>query len=263
MFRGALLITFATVLVQADASSWDGTWKIDTSQGNLVGDTFSYTQIGNDRWRVSSGGAVAFEFVPDGKLYQTTDAENFVRVTRSGANLFIFHRIDHGKEWDTMREELSKDGNTLADTDYEVLEGGGQNVVKTTYVRIGSGEGFAGNWKSVKLSGPHVNWSFPWTYIMITTGPDTIRWKLPSDHIKVEGKTDGSPIAITPANSSPAVSVCIKKDSARQYSTEIRVDGRPIKRGRYQLSADGRTFTQASWDPAKPSETRTAVFVKQ
>lgn len=258
-----LSVALSASAVQAASSPWDGTWKIDTSLGNLVGDTFTYTELGGGRWRVSSGGAVAFEFVPDGKPYRTTDANNSVRVTRDGNKVLIFHRLNNGIEWDTMREELSSDGNTLSDTDNEVLEGGGKNVVTTTYVRVGEGKGFAGKWKSVKLSGPHINWIFPWFYLMTTTGPDTVRWQLPSDHITVEGKTDGSPIRLTPAGASPIVAVSIKKDSTRQFSTEITVDGRPVKQGLYRLSRDGKSFSQASWDPAKPNEVRTAVFVKQ
>lgn len=264
MFIGVVLVTvFAAASLPADTNPWDGTWKIDTSQGNLVGDTFTYKQVGNDKWQVSSGGAVSFEFVPDGKPYQTTDPDHSVAVTRASKNVLIFRRLTNGKEWDTMEEQLSADGNTLEDTDNEVLEGGGNNVVRTTYVRVGPGEGFAGKWKSVKLSGPHVDWIFPWSYIMTTTGPDTVRWELPSNHIRLEGKTDGSPIPLTPAGASPAVVVTIQKDSARQFSTEIRVDGRVMKRGTYKLAPSGRTFSQDSWDPAKPSEVRTAVFVKQ
>lgn len=258
-----LSVVLSVAPVQATSSPWDGTWKLDTSQGNLVGDTFTYTELGNGRWRVSSGGAIAFEFVPDGTPYQTTDPDNSVRVTQDGNHVLIFHRLKNGNEWDTMREELSPGENMLSDTDNEVLEGGGKNVVTTTYVRVGEGKGFAGKWKSVKLSGPHINWIFPWSYVMTTTGPDTVKWQLPSDHITVEGKTDGSPITLSPPGASPIVAVLIKKDSARQFSTEIRVDGRPVKRGLYKLSIDGSSFSQDSWDPAKPNEVRTGVFVKQ
>lgn len=160
------------------------------SQGNLVGHTVSYTEKVNDRCHVSSGGAVAFEFVPDGKAYRTTDEDNSVSVTRASNNVFIFHRINKGKEWDTMREELSADGNTLSDTDTEVLEDGGKKFVTTVYVRVGPGQGFAGKWKSVKLSGPHVNWIFPWSYVMTTTGPDTVKWEyLPITPQLKEGRT--------------------------------------------------------------------------
>ncbi|HLI63292.1 MAG TPA: hypothetical protein VKV05_07815 [Terriglobales bacterium] len=249
--------------MQADSSPWNGTWKIDTAQGNLVGDTFSYTELANGRWQVSSGGAVAFQFVPDGNPYQTTDPDNSVRVTRESNNVLIFHRLNKGREWDTMREELSADGNRLLDTDNEVLEDGGKNIVRTTYVRVGEGKGFAGKWKSVKLSAPHIHWIFPWSYVMTTTGPDTVKWELPSDHITVEGRTDGSPITLSPAGATPTVAVEIKKDSSRQFSLDITIDGHPVKRSLYKLSSDGKSFSQDSWDPAKPNEVRTAVFVKQ
>lgn len=261
-----LYVTATLALASAHAATrnpWDGTWKIDTSQGNLVGDTFTYTALGKGKWQVSNGDSVQFQFAADGKPYRTTDPDSTVVVTRQGTRAWTFSRRSKGKEWDRMREELSDDGTTLTDQDFEHMDSGATNIVTTVYQRVGRGDGFAGKWKSVKLSGPHANWIFPWSYVFSFPAPDTVKWELPSDGITIEGKDDGSPIAVTPPGTTPVVTFTLRKDSDRQFSSSILVDGKPVKLGAFKLAADGKSFSQDSWNPAKPDEVRTAVFVKQ
>ena len=258
------LSAFTTSLSAFPATDpWDGTWKLDFEHSQITGDTFSYSKTADGMWHIKSGGAINITFATDGKPYRSFSDHDTVTAYIDGERAWTFKRQHDGEQWEVLHEEISSDGKTLTDRDTTDGRDGTKSEVVTIYERVEGDPklGFVGKWESVKMTGNHSNSGvFVNTYVMSSTGLDTMRWVLPNEGLTIEGKVDGSPLH---PKGSEEVFVQITRISEKEFHVDVNRDGKVERTNRMTLSPDARTSSLISWDPDKPEETKTGIYLKQ
>jgi hypothetical protein len=255
----AAALTCAALTCPALASTpWDGAWKLDLSKSHLTGSSFTYSRNANGTWHFSDGGAVSFDFAPDGKPYQTLTPDDTMVVTSAGDHALTIVNRFKGNETSTIHETLSADGKTLTDHTTGTRPDGSKIDDTTVFTRVSGATGFAGKWKSAK-----VDVSVPDSWIISSGDDGTITWKIPLYKETVHGKPDGSPLPIVGPQVSPGLTVSIKQVSAHRMDYSVKLNGKTLGEGYQTLAADGKSFTDTSWTPGQESARTTAYFAKQ
>jgi hypothetical protein len=254
----ATALTCAALTGSAFAStSWDGTWKLDLNKSHLAGPSFTYTKTANGMWRYSDG-AISFDFAPDGKPYKTISSDDTLSVTANGDRALTLVSRFKDKVTTTTQETLSPDGKTLTDHATGTRPDGTKFDDSTIYSRIAGGSGFAGKWKSTKVSV-----SVPDSWIISSSNDGTINWVIPGYKETVHGKPDGTPLPITGPTVAHGMTVSIKQVSPRRMDYTVTINGKTIGEGYQTLAADGKSFTDTSWTPGQEAVKTTGVFNKQ
>ncbi|HEY5382143.1 MAG TPA: hypothetical protein VIJ65_07795 [Acidobacteriaceae bacterium] len=254
----ATALTCAALTGSAFASTpWDGTWKLDLNKSHLTGPSFTYSKTANGVWHYTDG-AISFDFAPDGKPYKTISPDDTLSVTANGDHELTLVSRFKDKVRATTQETLSPDGKTLTDRSSGTRPDGTKFDDSTVYTRVSGASGFAGKWKSTKVSV-----SVPDSWIISSGSDGTINWDLPGYKETVHGKPDGTPLPITGPTVSAGMTVSIKQVSPHRMDYTVALNGKAIGEGYQTLAADGKSFTDVSWTPGQQTEKTTGVFVKQ
>ena len=88
-----------------------------------------------------------------------------------------------------------------------------------------------------------------------------MRWTMPDDDMRFEGRMDGSTIQI--GDPQAKVAVRMRRNYKREITMAIWRDGKEERHYRIVLDPDGMHFKSYSWAPGKKQETRTALYVRQ
>jgi hypothetical protein len=254
----------ATTLACAALSSaafastpWDGTWKLDLNKSHLTGPSFTYSKTANGMWHYTDG-VTSFDFAADGKPYKTISPEDTLTVTANGDHALNLVSRFKDKITAVTQETLSADGRMLTDRATGTRPDGTKFDDSTVYTRVAGASGFAGKWKSTKISV-----SVPDSWIIASGSDGTISWRIPAFKEDVHGKPDGTPLPVTGPTVTPGITVSIKRVSSHRMDYTLKLHDKTMGEGYQTLAADGKSFTDTSWTPGQETEKTSAVFVKQ
>jgi hypothetical protein len=253
---------FSLVSVAARAAGnpadnpWTGHWKLDQAQSHFTGATISYSNGPHGLMHFSDGSVIDYDFGLDGKEYPS--AYNRTTSWRSaGKNSWDQVTKANGRVLSKSHRALSVDEKTLTMTFTGVQPDGNPFNEEEVYERVGAGKGLIGTWRSTKV--PE---NAPASFVISAPSADTLHFDLPEEKASVEGVADGTDHAISGPNVPPGMTIGFKQ-SGTQIRYTIKVNGKPDTYGIETLAADGRSFTDVSWNPGKESEKQTAVYIKQ
>ena len=101
------------------------------------------------------------------------------------------------------------------------------------------------------------------TLIISSPAKDVLRWEYPAIKFKMQGKPDGSNMALSYPNMPTSLTESVTILTPRKLAYSVKVDGKLVQHGTDELSADGNTLTAVSWTVGKYSKRRTEVFHRQ
>lgn len=236
---------------------WFGTWKLDTAKSHMTGATFTYTK-GADGMDEYSDGAVSFKFTANGIDYPVFGGTTMNWVA-TGPNEWKETDKQNGTVTGTSDIKLTPDCKTMTTTSTANRPDGttSHDVSVATKVK---GEGcLEGTWKNTKATV-----SAPSDFV-ISQGSSADAWKWENRSWKqtVEGKPDGTDLAISGPTVPSGMTVAFKADGARKITVEVKVNGKVIGQGEQVLAPNGKTFTETDWTPGKENEKQTYVYNKQ
>lgn len=246
----ALTLSAAAALAQ---SPWNGTWKLNQAKSHMTGDTYTVTKSGNKYHY--NGGSLQYDFACDGKDYPTIGGETVscheTPTTRDSTVK------QNGKTVATVHRQLDPGDNSYSATRTEMLAAGGTTITKSRFTRVGQGTGMNGTWKSASTSSNHVE------AISFKVDGNSMHVDIPEQHISWDGKLDGTPAAVHGPDVPQGLTVAEKAEGPRKMVSDVSIGGKHVAHSEDTLNADGKSFTELSWDPAKPNEKQTYVFEKQ
>ena len=239
----------------ATENPWTGTWKLDLAQSHLAGDTFTYSKGPGELFHYSDG-VVAYDFGTDGKEYKSA-YDRTTRWTQAGPNTWDSVTSVNGKVLAKIHRELSADGKTLTINYSGTRPDGAKFNDQDVYTRVAGSEGLLGTWKSIKVSGA------PQTFVIASPAPGSLRYNIPEWQASAEGTADGSDHPLVGGNTPAGMTVSFKFVTPTKIKYVIKVNGKEDSEGVSTLAADGRSYTDVSWNPGKENEKQTSVYVKQ
>ena len=246
-------LTLALAIPALAQSPWSGTWKLNQAKSKLTGDTYTVTSVG-DKYHYD-GGSLQYDFACDGKDYPTIGGETVSCHETSTTRDTVVKQ--NGKAVATIHRQIDPDGHSYTGTRTDMLASGGTTVSKTVFTRVGQGGGFSGTWKSASTSSNRVE-----PFILKVNG-DSMHMEVPEERLTWDGKLDGTPAAVHGPDIPEGLTVSEKAEGPNKLVSDIALGGKHLQHAEDTLSADGKSFSEISWDPAKPNEKQTSVFEKQ
>lgn len=234
-------------------SPWNGTWKLNQAKSHLTGETFTLTKYGNKYH--FNGGSFQFDYACDGKDYPIFGGETVsCRETPTAINSVY---KQNGKIIGNTNDQLDASGKSYTSTRTDLRADGGKTVTKTTYARVGHGTGMADTWRSTATSSNHVG------NFTIRVDGNSMHFESAEDHLTWDGKLDGTPVAPHSPDMPSDLLFSEKSEGPDKMITEVLIRGKDIWHSEDTMSPDHKSYTEISWDPAKPNEKQTTVYEKQ
>lgn len=257
--RTLAVLMIAAVALPAFAADnpWFGTWKLDTAKSHMTGNTFTYTK-GADGMDEYSDGAVTFKFTANGIDYPVFGGATMNWVA-AGPNEWKETDKQNGTVTGTADIKLTPDCKKMTITSTANRPDGTTSHNESVYSKVKSDGCLEGTWKSTKVSE-----SAP-SAVVISQGssPDAWKWEIAAWKETVEGKPDGSDLAITGPQVASGMTIAFKADGTHKLTYEVKTSGKVIEQGEQVLAPNGKTFTETEWTPGKENEKQTFVFNKQ
>lgn len=229
------ILSCATTLALAQ-NPFAGTWKVDYSKSHVTGQTISFTPEAGGKVHVTAPNET-YTFKPDG-----ADTKN------SFGDTVQWKQIDDNT-WKEFTKEgsmvvtdtwtLGSDGKTLQDSVSGTRPNGQEMNETETYTRITPGKGFFGKWRSAKIEN-----STPTSAQIEANGDNGIIWHIPEIKASVNLTFDGKEAAPTGPTVPDGLTLAATKIGPRSFELTEKVKGKIIFRGRYTVSADGKTMTE-------------------
>lgn len=252
---GCLLAFIGTCTLASAQRPFVGKWKLDQAKSHLTGDTVKYSAAG--------GGAItettavgSYTFKTDGRSYPTT-FDSTVVWKNIGPSTWkaSYRRNGMSLGADTMK--VSPDGKTLTVVSAGMNPNGKAFHDVETYTRIAGTSGLMGTWKSEKLTS-----STSREVEFAANGPDGITWILPDIKAKLDMKFDGKDYAPVGPTVPKGLTIAANRTGNDSFAIVEKMDGKPIFKGMYTVSNDGKTLTEVS-SPVSVNQPETAVYVKE
>ena len=243
--RLCLIAALSCVTAAAMAQNpFAGTWKVDYSQSHVTGQTIGFSQEAGGMVRFTTP-TESYSFKPDGSdtknsfgdavQWKQMDDHNLKEVTKEG------------KEGSTVVTDtwtLGSDGKTLQDAVSGTRPSGQAIDVTETYTRVGTGQGLFGKWKSTKYEN-----NSPTTAKIDANGDNGIIWNIPEIKASVTLNFDGKEVAPTGPTVPQGLTLSATKVGPNSFELTEKENGKVIFRGRYTVSADGKTMTEVGSTP--------------
>jgi hypothetical protein len=260
MLRPSCILLVALAYLTAGCVKDDafiGTWTFDPKRSDIVADDLIFTRAPDGRIHSEGGGTAAYDFRFDGGDSVTANGRVVSWVTVAEGEWTMTKRRD-GKVVETTRVKLADDQRTLTTAAVGVLPDGSDFTRTTTYRRIAGHEGLLGRWHSVKVD-TGATWD---GYVISRNAAGEMTWEIPTDHQVITGPFDGSDLPIKGPGVPPGATLSARRESDRQLSITMKVDGTVTEYGTVTVSADGQSMTEVSWPPGQEDRKSKAVYVK-
>lgn len=233
-------LSCATSIAMAE-NPFAGTWKADYSKSHVTGNTLTFAPEAGGKVHMTEVNN-SYTFKPDG-----TDTKNSF-----GEAVQWKQMDDH--TWKTFTKEgsmiitdtwtLGSGGKTLEVATSGTRPGGQQINESETFARIAPGKGFFGKWKSTKMEN-----NSPTTAKIDADGDTGIVWHIPEIKASVNLKFDGTEASPTGPTVPDGLTLAATKIGAHSFELTEKMKGKVIFKGRYTVSADGKTMTETGSAP--------------
>lgn len=237
----------------AAGPSWNGTWKLNPAKSKMTGETFTIETKG--KMLHFSNGTIAYDFACDGKAY-TIIADRTLTCTGSPDTGYDYVTKSGDNVLSKSHHRFSADGKTMTVHGTNILPDGTTPEYTDVLKRLSGTSGLAGKWMNVKVQ------EAPGSFVMETNG-DTFKLSFPAYKQTVEGKMDGSNIAVKGPNIPAGFTVTYKAEGANKLHYGAALNGKALDEGVQTLSADGKTIVDENWPVDKPNEKTTEVYERQ
>jgi hypothetical protein len=247
----------AACAADGKTAMWVGSWKLDAGKSRFTGDTFTYSQAKPGMYHFDDGSAGSYDFGADGKEYPGAYGRTTVwtpvsdhawdTVTKlNGAVLYKAHR------------ELSADGHTLTVTATGANPDGTAINETTVYTRVSGDRGLIGTWRDVKTSS-----TSPEEFVISSPTTGVLQWEVPQWKATVEAPLNGTDVPVKGPQVPAGSTYAAKLVAPNKITYVMKFNGQPDMYGESTMAADGRSYSDVSWNPGKEGEKSTALYVKQ
>jgi hypothetical protein len=236
-------------------SVWNGSWKLNASRSQSYGSYFTVGIAPTGVVTVTNE-ANSFSFRCNGSEFQNGAGHTTV-CTPANDSQWRLTGKSNGKDSNESIWDISPDGKVLTIRSSDFHPDGTQGLSKTSFTRRGGTSGFAGRWQDtaplrsrpktldIALDGQHLHFAYP------EIGQYS------------DSPLDGSIVPIHGPRVRPGSAMSLKAIGPREFRTQLIFSGHVIRNGTLDISEDGRTLLQETWEPEDQEEKDRLVYDKQ
>jgi hypothetical protein len=252
IFCFTAVISAASFALAVD-TPFAGTWKLNLSKSQLVGDTVKFAPDGDGMRIISSGESYVFK--SDGSANKTrfgTASWKKIDDHTWEETDMVKDRLDSKATW-----TLSADGKTLMERITGDKPGGGNFEDASRFVRVGGTNGLAGSWKDREFKG-----SSP-SLLVISDADNGLIVDEPDFKVKAMGSFDGKPGTVEGPTIPPGASFVLSRLGSHSFKMTRTQNGKPLDVATWTVSADGKVLKSVSRTAGTNDPPTTEVFEKQ
>ena len=232
----------------AQASPWDGAWKMDHSSLKFSGATFSVTTDASG-FTTTRGGTASPKVVCDAKPHTTPDG--MLTCTKAGTG-YVLDLTKDGKRVRKSTLSVSADGKTRTSKNERFPAGEKPYTITGIAKRVSGGPGMAGEWKEVNFIESNDT-----GILSIKVHGDSVAFKETDTDKPITCKLDG-----TETKAGDMGTISVKQTDPHTLKVTYRSDGKVRRENTFVLSADGKTITETDVTPAPSPSTMTVTLHK-
>src|SRR6266478_4361118 len=232
----------------APSPVWDGTWKLNQSQSNIPGPSFSITTSAAGEYHIDNG-TNSYSFRCNGKEYLATPHQTISCMQASDPLIDVTTKAN-GKTIRTSHWELSADGKVLTIKRTTIEADGSAKAKETVYSRMFPSVGFAGDWRDTKRLETG-------TPLLLAMNKRTLHIVFPESGQYADPPLDGSDTPMHGPGIPQGLTIAIRPHGPREFLTLKKSGGQVINQGSLSLSADGNTLVEQYWRPNRREEKAT------
>jgi hypothetical protein len=254
----ALSLCAVSLAAQSDKAAdlpYAGKWKLNVAKSDFGETTVSFEQTASGEMRFTAAGQ-SYTFHVDGKDYPALFGRT-AAWKQIDANTWESATKQDGTLISTETTKLSADGKTMTVNVKGPKPAGGTFDQTIVYERVSGGPGLAGKWKT-----KNVETSAPTVLELTPSGSDGLRISIPDFKITSDVKFDGKDYPAVGPGVPQGLTLAIQKTGPRSFDMTEKLNGKPIYKLSFTVSADGNTLTETG-GPVGVNEKFKAVYDRQ
>jgi hypothetical protein len=237
MCKALLCFLAASVTLAAADLPYAGKWKMNPAKSDFGESTVTYSQLPSGEMQSTADGQ-SYKFKLDGKDYPDPFG-NTAAWKSTDANTWETTWKLKGKVLTVDTLKLSADGQTLT-VNSKGTKPNGESIDDTvTMQRVSGGPGLASQWKTknLKSSSPNVMELAP-------SGADGLVYKVLDMNMTCDAKLDGKYYPCSGPTLGPGWTLAWLKAGPHLLEYSVQINGKPMYKGAFTVSADGKTLTE-------------------
>lgn len=253
--KACALILFAAAGLMAAGLPYAGKWKLNPAKSYFGDTTLTYEQMPGGEMKQTTDG-LSYTFKTDGKEY-TTPWGTTAAWKAIDSHTWQLTNKANGKVVSTDTLTVSPDGKALTLDSNRIKASGETSKDVMTFQRVSGGPGLAGKWKTknLKMSSPAV-------LAIVPSGPGGLSLTFVDEKASCSAQFDGKDYPATGPIWPPGWTCAIAKNGGRAFDVTWKKDGKPMYKGTFTASGDGKTLTEVG-GAAATTEKIKAVYDRQ
>ena len=227
----------AAATVAAADAPYAGKWKMNPARSDFGEITVTYSQLPSGEMQSTADGQ-SYKFRLDGKDYPDPFG-NTAAWKSTGASTWETTWKLKGKVLTVDTLKLSGDGQALTVNSKGDKPGGGSIDDTVTLQRVSGGPGLAGKWKTKNLKS-----SSPSVMELAPSGADGLVYRMVDMNMACDAKFDGKFYPCSGPTVGPGWTLAWLKASPHSLEWSVQMNGKPMYKGVFDISADGKTLTE-------------------
>lgn len=248
-----LCLAAGSLSCMAQATNWNGSWKVDPSSIKFDGPKFTVTPE-SDGYSVKMGGDAPAKTVCDGRPHAPTAAApagTMYTCTKSATG----YQIETSRAGKKVRKTdlaLSRDEKTMTRTSETFPAQGEPFTMTTNSKRVSDGKGFAGEWQQTE-----VQESQDTGILTIAMAGGKVSLKETDNPKAIECTLDGTEVHLDETST-----VAATMAGPKTLKVTYRGDGKVRRENTFVLSDDGKSIQETDLTPEPAVSTTSMVFHK-
>jgi hypothetical protein len=234
-----VLALFAAAGLMAADAPYAGKWTLNPARSDFGDTTLAFEQMAGGEMKQTADG-LSYTFKTDGKEYATPWGSTAAWKAVDSQTWQVTHKAN-GKVVSNDTLTVSADGKTLTAESNRIKANGETSKDVLTFQRVSGGPGLAGKWKTknLKMSSPSV--------LAITpSGTGGLTLTFVDEKANCAAKFDGRDYPATGPIWPPGWTCSIAKNGDRAFDVTWKKDGKPLYKGTFTASGDGKTLTEVA-----------------
>jgi hypothetical protein len=253
--KALLCFIAAAATLAATDLPYAGKWKMNAAKSDFGESTVTYSQLPSGEMQSTADGR-SYKFKPDGKDYpdpfgnsaawKSLDASTWETTWKLKGNVLTV---------DTLK--LSEDGQTLTIHSTGAKPNGESIDDTVTLQRVSGGPGLTGQWKTKNLKS-----SSPNVLELAPSGADGLVYRILDMNMTCDAKLDGKYYPCSGPTLGPGWTLAWLKAGPRSLEWSVQMNGKPMYKGVFTVSADGKTLNDTGGATAT-NEKNKVVYDRQ
>ena len=237
IFKMLLGFIVATATLAAADLPYAGKWKMNAAKSDFGESTVTYSQLPSGEMQSTADGQ-SYKFKLDGKDYPDPFGNTAAWKSINASAWETTWKLK-GKVLTVDALTLSADGKTLT-VNTKGAKPNGQSIDDTvTMQRVSGGPGLAGQWKTKNLKS-----SSPSVLELMPSGSDGLAYKIIDMNMTCDAKLDARYYPCSGPTLGSGWTMAWLKSSPRLLEWSVQMNGKPMYKGSFTISADGKTLTE-------------------